>query len=85
MVILTVQGPITIPVSGSKERTRLARYDIALRRWRAGEDGAEKELAAFRGQKVGRYVLITEIKILIRLEEAGQLDFEALYSSFGEN
>ena len=82
MVILTGQGPITVPVTGSIERTRLGRYDIALRKWRAGEDGAEKELGAFRGQKVAGYVLITEPKLLIQLEEAGQLDFDALYSFF---
>jgi hypothetical protein len=83
MVILTRQGPITVPVTGSIERSRLGRYDIALRKWRAGEDGAEKALRAFRGQKVAGYVLITETKLLIQLEEAGQLDFDTLYSFFG--
>ncbi len=83
MVILTRQGPITVPVTGSLERSRLGRYDIALRKWRAGEDGAEKALREFQGQKVAGYVLITETKLLIRLEEAGQLDFDTLYSFFG--
>jgi hypothetical protein len=83
MVILTRQGPITLPVTGSLERSRLGRYDIALRKWRAGENGAEKALGAFRGQKVAGHVLITETKLLIQLEEAGQLDFDTLYSFFG--
>jgi hypothetical protein len=74
---------ITVPVTGSLERSRLGRYDIALRKWRAGEGGAEKALRAFRGQKVAGYVLITETKLLIQLEKAGQLDFDTLYSFFG--
>jgi excisionase family DNA binding protein len=82
MTVLTRQGPTAALVRGSRERIRLARYDIALRKWRAGEHGAEKELMAFRGQTVGGYVLITDPDLLIRLEEAGQLDFDNLYSLF---
>jgi hypothetical protein len=83
MTILTAQGPTTVQVRGSLERTRLARYDIALRKWRAGEDGADKELMAFEGQTVGGHVLITDPNLLIHLEEAGQLDFDTLYFSVG--
>jgi hypothetical protein len=83
MTVLTAQGPTTVIVSGSVERTRLARYDIALRRWRADEDGADKELMAFQGQTVGGHVLITDPDLLIQLEEAGQLDFDTLYFSIG--
>jgi hypothetical protein len=81
MTVLTAQGPTTVIVRGSVERTRLARYDIALRKWRAGEDGADKELMAFQGQTVGGHVLITDPDLLIQLEEAGQLDFDTLYFS----
>jgi hypothetical protein len=83
MTVLTAQGPTTVLVRGSRERTRLARYDIALRKWRAAEDGADKELMAFQGQTVGGHILITDLELLIRLEEAGQLDFDALYFSVG--
>ena len=83
MTILTEQGPIFDVVRSSIERTRLARYDIALRKWRAGEDGAEQELLAFKGQTVAGHVLITDPDVLIRLEEAGQLDFDNLYYSVG--
>ncbi len=61
------------------ERARLSRYDIALRRWRAAEDGAEQGLLTFKGQTVAGHILITDPDVLIRLEEAGQLDFDELY------
>lgn len=83
MTVLTAQGPTLVVVKGSVERTRLARYDIALRKWRAGEDGADKELLAFQGQTVGGQVLITDPNLLIQLEEAGELDFDTLYFSVG--
>lgn len=83
MTVLTAQGPTAVFVRGSKERTRLARYDIALRKWRAAEDGADKELMVFEGQTVGGHALITDPNLLIQLEEAGQLDFDALYFSVG--
>jgi len=83
MRILTPKGPVFDVVRGSRERTRLARYEIALRKFRAGEDGAEKELAAFRGLTVGGHVLVTDVNLLIQLEEAGQLDFDSLYYSVG--
>jgi hypothetical protein len=83
MTVLTVQGPTTVFVRGSLERTRLARYDIALRKWRAGEDGADKALMAFQGQMVGGHALITDSDLLIQLEEAGELDFDTFYVSVG--
>ena len=83
MTILTKQGPIFDVVRGSKERTRLALYDNAVRKFRAGEDGAVEELARFEGQTIAGHELITDPDILIHLEEAGQLDFDALYYSAG--
>jgi hypothetical protein len=50
--------------------------------FRGAEDGAVEELKSFEGKTVGGYELITDPKLLIELEEAGQLDFENLYSSF---
>lgn len=83
MMVLTEQGPIFAVVRSSVERTRLSRYNTALRKWRAGEDGAERELLRFQGQKVAGHVLITDPDVLVRLEEAGQLDFDAFYYSLG--
>jgi hypothetical protein len=83
MLITTDRGLIFDVVRGSVERIRLSRYDIALRKWRAGEDGAEQELASFKGQTVAGHVLITDPDLLIQLEEAGQLDFDNLYYSVG--
>jgi hypothetical protein len=83
MMIVTEQGPIFDVVRSSIERTRLSRYDSVLRKWRAAEDGAYEELLAFEGQTVAGHVLITDQEVLIRLEEAGQLDFDAFYYSLG--
>lgn len=83
MTILTEQGPIVDAVRGSAERTRLGRYDIALRNFRAGADHAVEELQAFKGQYVGGHKLITDLDLLIQLEEAGRLDFDELYYSAG--
>jgi hypothetical protein len=83
MAVLTQQGPVFAVVRSSIERTRLSRYNTALRKWRAAEGGASQELMAFEGQTVAGYILITDPDVLIRLEEAGQLDFDAFYYSLG--
>jgi hypothetical protein len=83
VMILTEQGPIFTVVRSSIERTRLSRYYVALRKWRAAENGAAEELSKFEGLKVAGYVLITDPDTLIRLEEADQLDFDAFYYSLG--
>jgi len=81
MNVLTPQGRIAVPVRSSKERSRQGRYDIALRKWRRNEPGADAELVAFEGQKVGGHTLITDVKLLASLEDAGQIDVEELYAS----
>lgn len=83
VMVLTEQGPIFAVARSSTERTRLSRYYVALRKWRAAEDGAAEVLSNFEGLKVAGHVLITDPDTLIRLEEAGQLDFDAFYSSIG--
>jgi hypothetical protein len=83
VMVLTEQGPIFTVVRSSIERTRLSRYYVALRKWRAAEDGAAEELLELEGLKVAGHVLITDPDTLIRLEEAGQLDFDAFYYSIG--
>jgi hypothetical protein len=83
MRILTPRGPVFEIVRGLLERQRLARYEIALRKFRAGEDGAEEELGQYQGLTVAGHVLVTDLNLLIQLEEAGQLDFDALYFSTG--
>lgn len=82
MTVLTPLGPTAASVRGSRQRMLLGRYDIALRKWRRGEPGAEAGLAKFEGKAVGGHRLITDVKLLAALEDAGALDFEELYSSF---
>lgn len=83
MTVLTRFGPTTAIVHSSRERKLLGDYDSALRMWRAGEYGATAALAAFRGKTVGGHTLITDTRLLNQLEEAGQLDFDTLYTSLG--
>jgi hypothetical protein len=83
MTVLTSRGPITAVVHSSRERKLLGQYNLALRMFRAGEDGAAAALKAFEGKTVGGQALITNAELLINLEEAGQLDFDTLYTSFG--
>jgi hypothetical protein len=83
MTILTSRGPAEVIVRNSRERKLLHRYEIALRMFRAGADDAESALKEFEGKKVGGHTLVTDIKLLIQLEQAGQLDFDAFYTSVG--
>lgn len=83
MTILTSRGPVEVIVRNSRERKLLHQYELALRMFRAGEDGAEAALKKFKGKKVGGQTLVTNIDLLIELEEAGQLDFDAFYTAIG--
>ena len=83
MTVLTSRGPLDVIVSDLRERKLLHDYDSALRMFRAGEDGAEAPLKEFEGKTVGGQTLVTDIKLLIELEEAGQLDYEGFYTAIG--
>jgi hypothetical protein len=83
MTVLTSRGPLDVVVPNSRERKLLNKYDFALRMFRAGEDGADAALKALEGETVAGHTLITDIKLLIELEEAGQLDFEGFYVAVG--
>jgi hypothetical protein len=83
MTILTDRGPVDAIVSNSRQRKLLSQYNFALRMFRAGEEGADRALKVFKGKKVGGYALITDTKLLVELEEAGQLDFEGFYVAIG--
>ena len=71
MNILTPVGNVVVPVRGKEERSRLGRYVAARRRWRENRPGAAAELAAFEGQTVSGYPLITDTKLLETLDDAG--------------
>lgn len=81
MNILTPQGIATFPVRGSRERNVLARYNVALRKWREGKTGAERELARFGSRTVGGQPLITDVTLLARLEDAGAIHVEEVYAA----
>jgi hypothetical protein len=83
MEVLTRQGRLSVIIPNSRERRLHHDYENALRMFRGAEDGAEAALKEFEGKTVGGYELITDTKLLMELEEAGQLDFENLYSPFG--
>jgi hypothetical protein len=83
VTIPTPQGPTAIVARNLRERKLAGAYNLALRMWRAGEDEAEAALKSFEGKKISGHTLITDTNLLIQLEEAGLLDFENLYASFG--
>jgi hypothetical protein len=51
--------------------------------FRAGEKGAHAALKKLEGKKVGGHTLVTDVKLLIELEEAGELDFDNFYTAIG--
>ena len=81
MNVLTPLGMVVAEVRGSRQRSLLGRYNVALAKWRRGEPGGETELAAFDGKRVGGHVLITDVKLLATLEDAGEMGLEELYAS----
>jgi hypothetical protein len=83
MTVTTDGGPVEAIVRNSCERKLLHRHEFAIRMFRAGEPGAEAALKRLKGKKVAGYTLVTDPKRLIELEEAGLLDFDALYTSVG--
>jgi len=84
MKVLTKFGYTAEIIRSSRERRLLGAYSRAIRMFRGGEDNTDLALKAFRGKTVAGHTLITDIKTLIRLEEAGKLDFDDLYSAFGD-
>jgi len=83
MTVLTSRGPLDVIVPNLRERKLLHQYDVALRMFRSAEEGAEAALKAFEGETVAGHTLITDIKLLIDLEEAGLLDYDTFYTSIG--
>jgi hypothetical protein len=83
MQVLTIRGPEDVIVRKSRERKLLHEYNLALRMFRAAEDGAEAELKKFEGKTVGGHVLVTDFNLLIQLEEADQIDAETFYTEIG--
>lgn len=83
MRILTRRGRVDAIVSNSRERRILHQFELALRMFRAGEKGAHAALKKLEGKKVGGHTLVTDVKLLIELEEAGELDFDNFYTAIG--
>jgi hypothetical protein len=83
MQVLTIRGPEDVIVRNSRERKLLHEYNLALRMFRAAEAGAEENLKKFEGKTVGGHVLVTDLNLLIQLEEADQIDAETFYTEIG--
>ena len=81
--IMTDFGPELVVAPNLRERKLAGAHSFAINMWRAGEDGAEAKLKEFKGKTVAGHRLITDTELLTQLEEAGLLDFENLYGSFG--
>jgi hypothetical protein len=83
MPVLTRKGRVAVIVRNSRERKLFHDYESVLRMFRGAEDGAEEELKKFEGKTVSGHKLIVDIRVLVELEEADELDFESLYTPFG--
>jgi len=83
MTVLTENGPISAIVKNSRERQILHRYNLALRKFRAGEEGFESALRKLEGETVAGLNLVTDVDTLIQFEMAGQLDFDTFYVAIG--
>ena len=83
MTLLTQQGRIEVIIRNSRERRLLHQYESAVRMFRAAEDGAEEALKQFEGKTIGGHKLVTDVKLLIQLEEADELDYDSLYTAVG--
>jgi hypothetical protein len=66
------RGPENVVASNHRERKLASAYLSALRKWRAGEKGAEAALKRFEGKTIGGHQLITDRHLLIELEDAGR-------------
>jgi len=83
MRVLTSGGPVDAIVPNSRERKLLHQYNIALNMFRSAEDGAEAALKEFEGKTVAGIPLITDLNVLIELEEGDQIDAETFYTEIG--
>lgn len=79
MSVLTPKGRVAAIVRNSRERKLLHDYETAVNMFRGAEDGAEEELKKFAGKTVGGHKLIVDVRVLIELEEADELDFDDWY------
>jgi hypothetical protein len=83
LMIPTPQGTEEIGVRGLSTASLLGRYWSAVHRYY--ETGDTSGLQKFRGQSVTavdgkKYPLLTDLEILNRLGNAGEVSFESLYS-----
>jgi hypothetical protein len=81
MRFLAPNGTLTLDVRDNRTATRIARHMNAVRWYvRTGDDRA---LAVFKGKSIqvgGRhYEFVTDLDLLDRLGDAGELRFEDLY------
>jgi hypothetical protein len=83
MSVLTPKGRVAVIVRNSRERKLLHDYETAVNMFRGAEDGAEEELKKFAGKRVGGHALVTDINVLIELEEANELDSDSFYTPPG--
>src|SRR5216684_6462581 len=70
-------GPVTARARGSEEARFASAYLSSLTRWARNEKA--RELAPFQGKRIGGFELITDVRILRALRDAGLLQLDSLY------
>jgi hypothetical protein len=75
MLITTALGDQPIVVRGSRKASLLAEYRLAVL------SGDESKLQKFKGKKVAGYELITDIRTIQALLDAGAIDPAEMYAA----
>jgi hypothetical protein len=82
MRFLTANGRIDLDVRDSRTARQIARYMNAVRRY--GRTGRDEGLDEFRGKSIrvggAKYEFVTDLDVLDRLADAGEISFEDLYA-----
>jgi hypothetical protein len=85
LLFLTDKGHVTIRVTNSRDASRVARYNNAVRRFLSHFD--EEQLRAFSGKMLrvqgAQYRFVTDPRVLLRLARAGEVNVLDIYATTG--
>jgi len=85
LLFLTDKGQVTVRVTNSRDASRVARYNNAVRRFLSHFD--EEQLRAFDGKTLRvhgtEYRFVTDPRVLLRLARAGEVHFLDIYAPVG--
>ena len=82
---LTAKGQVTVRVTNSRDASRVAKYNNAVRRFAMTLDGSQLKQFEGKALKAGseRYEFVTDPAALARLARAGEIHFLDIYAAVG--